>query len=58
MRFLTCNHNFGVLTINATYKLGEFYVTPMTYPHLMLQDVKTNEWAPYHDWTDTRSSKS
>lgn len=43
-RFLTCNHHFAVLTIDTTYKLGEFYVTPMTYPHLMLQDVKTNKY--------------
>ena len=42
VRFLTCNHHFGVLTVDTTYKLGEFYVTPMTYPHLMLQEVKAN----------------
>lgn len=26
-RFLTYNHHFGVLTVDTTYKLGEFYVT-------------------------------
>ena len=41
VRFLTFNHQFAVLTVDTTYKLGEFYVTPMTYPHLMLQDIKT-----------------
>ena len=41
VRFLTKNHHFGVLTADTTYNLGDFYVTPLTYPHLMLQDVKT-----------------
>ena len=41
IRFLTCNHCFGVLTVDTTYKLGEFFVTPMTYPHLMVEDIKT-----------------
>ena len=43
VRFLTCNHHFGILTIDTTYKLGEFYVTPMTYPHLMIQDIKSKK---------------
>ena len=30
VRFLTSNHRFSVLTVDTTYKLGEFYVTPMT----------------------------
>ena len=38
VRFLTANHRFGVLTADSTYNLGEFYATPKTYPHLMLQD--------------------
>ena len=41
VRFLTGNHRFGVLTAETTYNLGDFYVTPMKYQHLMLQDVKT-----------------
>ena len=41
VRFLTCNHHFSVLTVDTTYKLGEFYVTPMTYHHLMVEDIKT-----------------
>lgn len=43
VRFLTSNHHFGVLTVDTTFKLGEFYVTPMTYPHLMVEDIKTKK---------------
>ena len=42
-RFLTNNHNYGILTADTTYNLGDFYVTPLTYPHLMLNDVKTGK---------------
>ena len=41
VRLLTCNHKFTVLTIDTTYKLNEFYVTPMTYHHIMVEDIKT-----------------
>lgn len=41
VRFLTCTHHFSVMTMDTTYKLGEFYVTPMTYHHLMVEDTKT-----------------
>ena len=27
VRFLTRNHHFGALTVDTTYKLGEFFVT-------------------------------
>ena len=40
-RFLTSNRQFSVLTVDTTFKLGQFYVTPMTYQHLMLEDIKT-----------------
>ena len=40
-RFLTNNCQFGVLTVDTTYNLGAFYVTPMTYSHLLLEDVKS-----------------
>ena len=40
VKFLTCNQDFSVLTVDTTFKLGQFYVTPMTYCHLML--VKTH----------------
>ena len=43
VRFLTSNHRFGVLTADTTYNLGEFYVTPLVYPHLMLEDTKTRK---------------
>ena len=43
IRFLTCNHHFSVLTVDTTYKLGEFYVTPMTYHQLMVEDIKTKK---------------
>ena len=42
-RFLTNNHQFGILTVDTTYNLGDFYVTALTYPHLMLQDVATKK---------------
>ena len=42
-RFLTNNHQFGILTVDTTYNLGDFYVTALTYPHLMLQDVGTKK---------------
>ena len=43
VRFLMCNHRFSVLTVDTTYKLGEFYVTPMTYHHLMVENIKTKK---------------
>lgn len=42
-RFLTGNRGFGVLTADTTFNLGEFYVTPTAYPHLMLQDVRSKQ---------------
>lgn len=39
--FLTNNHQFGILTVDTTYNPGDFYVTALTYPHLILQDVAT-----------------
>ena len=43
VRFCTHNHSFSILTIDTTYNLGEFYVTPITYHHLMLEDVRTGK---------------
>lgn len=43
VRFLTKNHYFGVLTIDTTYNLRDFYVTPVSHPHLMLEDVNTGK---------------
>ena len=42
-RFLTQPEGFGILTVDTTYNLGQFYVTPTTYPHLMLEDVASNK---------------
>ena len=33
----------GILTADTTYDLGVFYVTPTTYPHLMLEDISTRK---------------
>ena len=41
-RFVTnSSEQCGILTIDPTYNLGQFYVTPTTYPHLMLEDITT-----------------
>ena len=45
-RFLVDNDDFGILTIDPTYNFGQFYVTPTTYPHLMLQKE-----TPLHYWS-------
>ena len=29
--------------VHLTYNLGHFYVTPTTYPHLMLEDISTGK---------------
>lgn len=42
-RFLTRKSHFGILTADPTYNLGQFYVTPITYPHLMLEDVSSKK---------------
>ena len=43
-RFVTSHsEQRGILTIDPTYNLGQFYVTPTTYPHLMLEDITTRK---------------
>ena len=43
-RFVTdSKEQHGILTIDPTYNLGQFYVTPTTYPHLMLEDITTRK---------------
>ena len=42
-RFLTQPEEFGILTADTIYNLGHFYVTPTTYPHLMLEDTSTRK---------------
>jgi hypothetical protein len=43
VRFLTNNQRFGILTADTTFNLGEFYVTPTSYRHLMLEDIKSRK---------------
>ena len=43
VRFLTNNRHFTILTANTTFNLGEFYVTPTSYHHLMLEDVRSRK---------------
>ena len=37
VRFCTSNIEFGILTVDPTFSLGEFDVTPITYRHLLLE---------------------
>ena len=39
VRFLTVEGNFSVFTADTTYNIGDFYVTPTTYKHMMLMDI-------------------
>ena len=41
VRFCTNNSNFSVLTVDTTFNLGDFFVTPMTYHHLLLENIRT-----------------
>ena len=43
VRFLTDSRQFSVLTADTTYNLGQFYVTPTTYRHLMLVDITSQK---------------
>ena len=36
-RFCTSSSEFGILTVDPTFSLGEFDVTPVTYRHLLLE---------------------
>ena len=36
-RFCTSSLDFGVLTVDPTFSLGDFDVTPITYTHLLLE---------------------
>lgn len=36
-RFCTSSQDFGVLTVDPTFSLGDFDVTPITYRHLLLE---------------------
>ena len=43
VHFLTDSRQFSVLTADTTYNLGQFYVTPITYRHLMLVDITSQK---------------
>ena len=43
VRFVTKSTQFTVLVADTTYNLGDFYVTPTTYQHLMLEDSVTKK---------------
>ena len=43
VRFLTDPVLFSILGADTTYNLGDFYVTPTTYKHLMLVDVTSHK---------------
>ena len=42
-RFCTNNHSFSVLSVDTTFNLGDFFVTPTTYRHLMLEDAQSGK---------------
>lgn len=43
IRFCTNNHLFSILTVDTTFNLGEFFVTPMSYQQLFLENIKTGK---------------
>ena len=43
VRFCTDNRRFAPLSVDTTFNLGEFYVTPISFYHLMLEDVRTGK---------------
>ena len=42
-RFLTNPKQFSVFSADTTYNLGDFYVTPTVYQHIMLEDIQTGK---------------
>jgi len=43
VRFLTDEKKFCIFTADTTYNVGEFYVTPTTYKHLILVDTTSKK---------------
>ena len=43
VRFGTSPQEFGVITIDPTFSLGEFDVTPLTYRHILLVTRRSNQ---------------
>ena len=46
VRFCTCSEEFSIVTIDPTFSLGEFDVTPMTYRHLLLTTRRNKQLQP------------
>ena len=42
-RFCTNPDEFTILCAYTTYNLGDFYVTPLSYRHIMLEDIRTGK---------------
>ena len=43
LRFCTDSSQFSILQVDTTFNLGDFFVTPMSYHHLMLEDIHTRK---------------
>lgn len=43
VRFCTQENNFSILTVDPTFCLGDFDVTPMSYRHLLLRSCRTGQ---------------
>ena len=43
LRFCTDSREFSILQVDTTFNLGDFFVTPMSYHHLMLEDIHTRK---------------
>ncbi len=41
VRLCTNNQQLSVMSIDTTFNLGEFYVTPITHHHNLLESVRT-----------------
>ena len=42
IKFLTNPKQFGIFCVDTTFNLGQFYVTTTSYPHCMLECIRTN----------------
>ena len=42
-RFCTNSAEFTILSVDTTYNLGDFFVTPISYRHLLLEDIRSGE---------------
>ena len=43
VRFGTSAADFSIITIDPTFSLGEFDVTPLTYRHLLLETIRSQQ---------------